>query len=202
LSSSLAEIVEQPATDWQMPIVPEDYDRSTLSEEEMRALQVCLVQGRHTPTAREVVAARQLLVRLDAPIADVFHLRYQGKCLRALTTVQRLMRSEMYRLGKAFWQWPVQDWLDILCPTVPLFQARHGKHPCTHMSVMDAAYLLGGVTDLRPVGIGLHAASAVLCQVTLPLCLKKWDLARLSIQFHGRGFSSQASRGHRSGKQR
>src|SRR5689334_14282986 len=105
LSSSLAEIMEQPATLWQMPIVPEDYNRSALTEEERRVLQVCVVQGRHAPTAREAVAARQLLVRLDAPIADVFHLRYQGKCLRALTMVQRIMRSEMYRLGKAFWQW-------------------------------------------------------------------------------------------------
>lgn len=143
-----------------MPIVPQDYDRSALTDEEVRALHMCVVQGRHTPTAREVVAARQLLVRLDAPIADVFHLRYKGKCLDALTAVQRIVRSEMYRLGKIFWQWSAQDWFDILCPTVPLFEARHGKNACTHMPVMDAAYLIGGVTDLRPVGMQHHASEA------------------------------------------
>jgi integrase len=160
MSSSLVEIAEHPKVEWRMPIVPEAYDRSPLTDEELWALHVCVIQCSHNPGLRETVAARRLLVRLDAPIADVFHLRYKGKCLDALVAVQRIVRREMYRLGKIFWQWSEQDWLDILCPTVHMFYARHGKNACTHMPIMDAAYLIGSVADLRPVGMEQHTSEA------------------------------------------
>lgn len=110
MRSSPLEVAEQPAGAWHMPIVPESYDRSPLTDEELWALQVCVVQCSHTPGSREAASARRLLVRLDAPIADVFSLRYKGKCLDALPQVQRIVRSEMYRLGKVFWELSAQDW--------------------------------------------------------------------------------------------
>ena len=160
MSSSPAEIAERPAAFWHMPIVPEGYDRSPLTGEEVWALDVCVGPSYHNGASRVAAEARGLLVRLDAPVADVFHLRYKGKCLPALPEVQRIVRREMYRLGKVYWEWSEQDWFDALCPTLALFEARHGKNACTHMPMMDAAYLIGGVTDLRPVGMGEHATAA------------------------------------------
>ena len=59
------------------------------------------------------------------------------------------MYREMYQHRKTFWEWSRQEWLDTLCPTTSQLAAR----TCAHKPAMDMAYLLGGVTDLRSVGM-------------------------------------------------
>jgi hypothetical protein len=134
-----------------MPIVPEDYDRAPLTEEERWALEQYSIVTSSNGGARDAIIARQFLARLDQPITDVFHLRHHGRSKSDCGYALRIMRRAMHRNGKTFWEWSAQDWMELLCPTPAQFYATHAKRPCAHMSLIDAAYLLGGVSDLRAV---------------------------------------------------
>ncbi len=138
---------------WQAPIHLENYDRSPLAEEEREALERYAVLGLRgaSPAA---VTARQILARFEPPMVDVFHLRNQGGALAYLWAIHRFVRYEMYRHGKIFWDWKTDEWLDTLCPTPALFHTKHGKfQPHVRMVMMGAAYLLGGISDLRSAGM-------------------------------------------------
>jgi integrase len=75
--------------------------------------------------------------------------------------VQRVMHCEMLRHGKSFWDWSEQEWLETLCPTWAVFSTTRGvRYGIIRTSILDDAYLLGGVTDLRSVGIGLQISAA------------------------------------------
>jgi hypothetical protein len=96
-----------------------------------------------------------------APGVDVFRLRHQGNSEEMLRDLRYLMWKEMLQRGTTFWQWSEQEWLDILCPTWAIFSATHGvRYGIIRTSILDDAYLLGGVTDLRSVGIGLQISAA------------------------------------------
>lgn len=143
-----------------MPIVPDDYDRSPLTGEERWALELSLACSYKHPGSREAVTVRRILTRFNQPIADVFRLRHQGRSAQSVGEVQHLMQREMQRHGKMFWDWTFAEWMDTLCSDHLLFRAKHGKTDCAHMTIMDLAYLLGGVTDLRPFGIGSQITEA------------------------------------------
>jgi len=141
------------ATRWRMPIVPEDYDRRALTQEERWALEQSVVQPADT-SSKQAIAVRKMLLRLSRPIADIYQLRHQGHSASAESAVQRIMRGEMLRRGNTFWDWSPGAWMETLCPSVPLFHARYGPKKGLRVTIMDAAYLLGEVTDLRAIGIG------------------------------------------------
>jgi integrase len=152
------------AMGWRMPIIPENYDRRPPTVEEWQALQHLSQRhgrGIHDPRSRESHAARRSFARFDVPIADVFRLRHQGNSEEMIREVQRVMHCEMLRRGKSFWDWSEQEWLDTLCPTWAIFSTAHGvRYGIIRTSILDDAYLLGGVTDLRSVGIGLQISAA------------------------------------------
>jgi integrase len=152
------------AMGWRMPIVPENYDRRPPTPEEWQALEHLSqrhVHGIHDPRSRESRAARRIFTRFDVPIADVFRLRHQGYSEEMIREVQRVMHGEMLRHGKSFWDWSEQEWLDTLCPTWAIFSTTHEvSYGIIRTSILDDAYLLGGVTDLRSVGIGLQITEA------------------------------------------
>ena len=153
MSTSVQSTVLPPAESWQLPINLESYDRSPLTEEERWALAQSVVPGLHG-FSTTAVTLRRILTRFEQPIADVFHLRHQGRGLDQVYAVHRFMRQQMHRYGKMFWDWQRDEWLDSLCPTPTLFHAKYGKlQPRVRMVVMSAAYLLGGVNDLRPAGM-------------------------------------------------
>jgi len=162
-----------------MPIIPESYDRSPLTDEEKWALAHCSkVQGPGSGSvnagSRASIEARRILARFNQPIDDLFCLRHQGHSAKLVGYVQHIMRCEMHRHGKMFWDWSAQEWIDTLCPTPALFDAKYGRRLCAHMTVMDAAYLLGGVSDLRPVGIEQQVTEAANTYFGTQLVLQRY----------------------------
>jgi integrase len=145
------------AQPWRMPLVPQDYDCHPLTKEEEQALITCSTKG---PATREAYAARDTLARLACPIADVFELRRGERSKIVLCEVQSFFRHQMLHYGKTFWEWSQEEWFDTICPTATAFHQRYGKCSITHITLLDAAYLLGGMTDLRPVGIGQEVSEA------------------------------------------
>src|SRR5712672_1813332 len=64
----------------------------------------------------------------------------------------------MHQRGKMFWEWSLDEWMDTICPNRMLFYEKHGPMPGCRMSIMDMAYLFGGVTDLRVMGMRAEMA--------------------------------------------
>ena len=151
-------------TPWNMPIVPQHYDCSPLTAGERQALDFLRhrrVTGGPDPRSNDARTARSMLDRLNQPLVDVFRLRHQGNSEEMLRDLHYLVWKAMLRRGTTFWQWSEQEWLDTLCPTWPTFRAMHGvRYGIIRTSILDDAYLLGGVTDLRSVGIGLQVSAA------------------------------------------
>ena len=150
---------------WQMPITPEDYDQSPLTDAERRALEHLgnasgFARGAMNTASRESFAARSALTRLDQPFTDIFRLRHQDRNQKRLTSVHFVMHREMYRRGKMFWDWSADEWMDTLRPTSAVFDATWGRMTGCRITIMDAAYLLAGISDLRPVEFVLHVAEA------------------------------------------
>ena len=154
LSSARA---SSPST-WQMPITPDDYDQRPFSSEECQAIEhmknvSSYAHGVFNPSSRESRAAKSMLTRLSQPFTDIFHLRYQGRMEERCSGVHLMMYREMARHGKFFWNWSLNEWMDTICPNRMLFYEKHGPMPGCRMSIMDMAYLFGGVTDLRVMGM-------------------------------------------------
>jgi len=161
--SSLPIPVSAPHCGWHLPIVPEQYDRGPLTEEEYRALELLAKDILKPPRTKETDQARRLLARLNWPIADVFSLRHQGLRPYEVSEISRILRREMYHRHTSFWEWSLQEWVEILCPTSAQFHAHQGKKQRYRTTLMDVAYLLGGITDLRLAGIGYDATPAANC---------------------------------------
>src|SRR6266567_2836453 len=150
---------------WLMPIVPELYDRSPLTNEELQALEHLGnasrgASGKSNSGSRESFAARKALARLNQPLTDIFCLRHQDRTKIRISSVHLVMHREMYRHGKMFWDWAPDEWMETLCSTPALFDAKYGRMTCCRISIMDVAYLLGGFTDLRLIGLELLVAQA------------------------------------------
>ena len=67
--------------------------------------------------------------------------------------VRLILHREMHRGGTTFWEWTPFEWLETICPNSKLFHEKHVPMPGCRMSIMDMAYLFGGVTDLRFLGM-------------------------------------------------
>jgi integrase len=143
---------------WRMPVVPEQYDRQPLTEQERWA--IAQVTSQAAPRSRARRSARGLLSRLATPIADVCRLR--NRTQREITELSRVLWQEMARRGTSFWEWTPEEWINFLCPTVTLFNTTHSPDHSYHYrpSLLDLAYLLGGVSDLRAVGMNKEISAA------------------------------------------
>jgi len=142
---------------WRMPLVPEDYDRSPLAVEERAALAD---RTEHVHPTNDAAAqrVRQVLARLVRPLSDVASLHSIDR-QTATGRILPVMYREMDRLGASFWQWSPAMWLDLIGRDARAFaDARHGPaRDNARAAIRTAAYLFGGVTDLRPVGLSGHA---------------------------------------------
>src|SRR6266700_1727641 len=151
MNSSAAQQIIPAHPVWRMPIHPEQYDRSPLSDAERMALAL-LVDGNarlNSPARRKPEAA---LVRLTRPLHDVYALRRTDSSVRPKAT--RVMFTQMHRRGKAFWQWSAEEWCDVVGVTAESFEAanrlprrREGLRP----HVLDVAYLLCGFEQFGPI---------------------------------------------------
>jgi hypothetical protein len=96
MSKSFQSTVLHPVGSWHMPINLESYNRSPLTEEERWALEQSVVPGLRGSSTTSVTV-RKILTRFEQPIADVFHLRHQGKGVNQIYAVHRFMRFQMHR---------------------------------------------------------------------------------------------------------
>jgi integrase len=160
MENSLAVPAHAVPSRWQMPVDPTQYDRGPLTEDERWALS--LFAGDDPPNSMSHASdrAQHILARFNKPIADVYHLRHER--VQGLCEVHRILRQEMYRRGKTFWEWTPEEWIDFLCPTIALFNTTRVtcKYYNFRTTLLDMAYLLGGVTDLRSVGMGLEVSES------------------------------------------
>jgi len=145
-----------------MLITPEDYDRSPLAEEERRAIEVTTSIKPHVGYSRELDSARKILARFYQPIADVYHLRHGERSTDRLSEIQLLLHRGMHYHQKMFWDWSLAEWMDIICPNIASFQERYHKRSTTRIAIIDVAYLLGGVSDLRPFGMWKNATESAI----------------------------------------
>ena len=157
MTRSLSSAKPAPASKWQMPILPDSYDQRPFSPEECQAIEhmknvSSYAHGVFNPSSRESRAAKSMLTRLSQPFTDIFHLRYQGRMEARCTGVHLMMYREMARHGKIFWSWSPDEWMDTLCPKATVFATRYGLGESGRNIIMDAAYLLASISDLRLVG--------------------------------------------------
>jgi hypothetical protein len=138
---------------WRMPIAPADYDRSPLTDEERRALEIYATVQRFNNGRKEIIAARKALARLDQPVADVYRLRHRGSDSSPFNEVQCFLRREMHRRQKMFWDWSSAEWVDVLCPSPAVFTEKYRRYAAVRVTITDMAYLLGMVNDLLSVGM-------------------------------------------------
>jgi integrase len=133
---------------WQMPIVPEAYDKSPLTPHEQ---EVMAIAARLRGSARGVSGlhyAKKELLRFQEPIFAVMALRTQDRAM--YQKIRRLLYREMVRRGTSFWEWSKEEWIETICPTNKDFVRTYGRVG-GRQSLMDIAYLLCGMTDLREV---------------------------------------------------
>lgn len=154
-------------TIWKMPILPEQYDRSPLTQEEWQALEYCDSHFTANPGDRNWVeyrAAKQKLDRFNRPVADVYYLRNSEHRRsdrwdhRLCVEAQLFIRRQMNHRRKMFWDWSSDEWLDILCPSHQEFKERYGERYDSRATIMDLAYLFGGLSDLQLIGKGTGIA--------------------------------------------
>jgi hypothetical protein len=151
MNSSAAQQLVPAHPVWRMPIHPERYDRSPLSQAERMALAV-LVDGNarlNSPARRKPEAA---LARLTRPLHDVYALRRTESSLRPKAT--RVMFTQMHRRGKAFWQWSAEEWCDVVGVTAESFEAANGlprRREGLRPHLLDVAYLLCGFEHFDPI---------------------------------------------------
>jgi integrase len=185
MSASSSALAQKPAYVWRMPVVPDDFDRRPLTDEEWRALELGALRG-FASHSKQASAARTILARIDRPIAEVYHLRHQERNLRPLLDVQLLLRREMHRRQKVFWDWSPTEWMETLCPSVTIFRERYRLQSTVRATILDSAYLLAGVTDLRPVGMGRSAFGSA--NAYFGACLVGQQCRRVQDVLVGKGY--------------
>lgn len=148
--SSTTAVYNIPKRIWQMPIVPESYDRHPLLSDEEREALTRYVQN------HAAIFARARLARLEQPLMDVMHLRSHDK--GRTCAVRKVMFGEMFRRGTTFWAWSYEDWCAVLHPSSKLFIDQYERHQEARLSIMDAAYLLAGFSDLQAAGQTIERA--------------------------------------------
>lgn len=142
----MSRAAEAQARKWQMPIVLEHYDRRPLTIDEKKALAaVVRPRGSARGTNGSQYASTDLM-RFQTPLYDVVALRTSN--IRKHQSTRRLLYREMLQRGTSFWEWSKDEWFDILCSNSQDFVSKYGAGNA-RPSLMDIAYLLGGIADLR-----------------------------------------------------
>jgi integrase len=162
MTNSLSVTQHAPRVGWKMPIVPDDYDRSPLTPGEYEAIAWWSVPvHRRDRHSNQTLIVKDLLARLDQPLVDIYRLRHREHSTEGARALRNFFRQEMYRRGKIYWDWSEEEWVATVGPTSEACKATYGKTIGHYRaSIIDAAYLLGGVTDLRSVGIGWQITDA------------------------------------------
>jgi hypothetical protein len=148
---------------WVMPIRPEAYDRSPLSDAERQALAHYMIRGKLVARTREREAARRTLTRLAQPLQDV-HLLLHPRIRQPSSHFWNLLRMlyrEMHRREAAFWQWSREDWIAVLGASDRHFTQAHGT---PRRSLCALAYFLCGFDAFERIRVD----DGAMCRV--PVC--------------------------------
>lgn len=166
---------------WRLPVIIADGDGApTLSPAERTALWV---DGQEAdprgvplnPMRAEARAGRSALTRLNAPLRAVQQLK--GASPDTLSAARRILFADVRRLDRPYWAWSPDDWHAFFGASSRAFARRHGPagaHARNFLLVL--AYLLGGLPDLRPVGLAQGCwpvASAIFGRETLTTALER-----------------------------
>ncbi len=176
------------AKKWRMPIVPESYDRSPLTSEELAALAVASRLGSKARGLTGLDYAKAELQRLQTPIYDVIALR--SRAVHRCRRIRRILYCEMVQRGTAFWEWSQKEWIEIICPTFQEYAKKHGTNGA-RPALMDIAYLLGGISDLRAVG--QHRESTTMARYVFGEKIIEQEYKRITdvlLGPEGRGYNS------------
>jgi integrase len=92
----------------------------------------------------------QTLQRLIRPVNDVLQLMEASPW--ASQGTRKVLIQEMHRRQTSFWNWTHDAWIDIFCPTFPLFNQRYHVHRGTRPQLLAVAYLLNDFTDIHVFG--------------------------------------------------
>jgi hypothetical protein len=112
-----------PQTSWSWPFQRKHYDRTpTLREAERDQLDLLARQHVHIRGK-----TRQTLHRLYLPLRDV--CTYLRAPQPVASQLIRFLFIEMYRRGKTFWVWSVEDWRESIGQTPRAFRERHELPP-------------------------------------------------------------------------
>ncbi len=130
-----------------MPIVAESYDRRPLTPEELDALAIACRLGLKSKGLTGLKKATTLLMRFQQPIFDVVALR--SRDLRRYRAFRCFLYEEMLHRKSSFWEWSEEEWFE----TLGIMQTVRKKYRALSMqaSLMDIAYLLGGISDFRAI---------------------------------------------------
>ncbi len=146
------------AAPWRMPVVPTDFDRAPgLAHAEREALSVYAARHGRLRTGRALAAVKQALLRFERPLWAVAALRPAPR--EHVAGARLVLYDAMLRRGRSFWGWSAAEWLDLLQASPAAFRASHGGAARGRMTLFDLAYLLGGVSDLRPAGLARQATA-------------------------------------------
>jgi hypothetical protein len=126
--------------------VPEHYHRTPLTVLEKQALAIAVYAGHG---ANALHYDKQELMRFQQPIYDVVDLRTADA--EKHRKIRRLLYQAMVQRGTSLWEWSKEEWIELLCSNHSLYTSRYGPN-MGRSSLMDMAYLLGRITDLREVG--------------------------------------------------
>ncbi|MDP2664643.1 MAG: hypothetical protein Q8O97_01590, partial [bacterium] len=142
---------------WQWPVDVTVYDRSPqLSAPEARALALIGEDVREWRHPERHQPAWHALDRLVRPLTDVRAVmasqsrRQHGCADAAVAAILRRCGHE----GSAYWGWSATTWVHILGATQRAFSAVHPAWVDRQVRhyLIALPYLLGCVTDLRPLG--------------------------------------------------
>jgi hypothetical protein len=173
---------------WRMPIHPERYDRSPLSDAERMALAV-LVDGDarlNSPARRKPEAT---LVRLTRPLHEVYALRRRDASVRPIAT--RVIFTQMHRRGKAFWQWSPREWCNVVGVTAEAFETANGlprRRNGVRPHLLDVAFLLCGFEQFAPIWTA--TAFYPMARVVFGADVLDGQIARLDSVLADNGYSS------------
>ena len=146
-----------PEPPWQWPVDVTVYDGSPqLTAPEANALELIGDGVRAWPRLGRHQPAWQALTRLVRPLADVRALvvsesHRQRRCADA--AVAAILRQYAHE-DSAYWAWPPATWVRILGATQAAFRAVHPPWVDRQVRhyLIALPYLLGCLTDLRPLG--------------------------------------------------
>jgi hypothetical protein len=133
-------------TDSRIPLVPEQYERSSnLTDAERAALVEVLAFQGGNPTGEPYRSSIQILAHLIQPLKDVYGLWHTG-AKTDYTVFLRWMCQRMVQTGKPYWVWTMEEWIEAI-------SLHNGdRHRGVPKAVRITAYLFCGfliITDLR-----------------------------------------------------